>query len=184
VVLRADEILPADTRYTVTVSARIRAVDRTTLASAYRFGFRTRGGELLLVRALPPVAPQGSPPTTDPRTILQSVSLTPQFEAVYSREVDSDRLMSLTHLAAQHQPWTTCRDSTIPLVLAQRRVIDADGLGPEHRQAWRYVGNGSSGGIPDSLHRVVIVAPRVTLAADCKHTLALPTEVAGLHPTH
>jgi len=44
VVLQPLDVLNADTRYTVTVSAKLQATDGSRLAAAYKFSFRTPGG--------------------------------------------------------------------------------------------------------------------------------------------
>jgi len=117
---------------------------------------------------------------------FESLPLTPHVELIYSRQVDPDRLVSAAHIAVRGALFTTCRDSTVAIeVLGQRPVTEADSVRTDYRRPWSsFTRQPLASGMPDSLHRLVTIAPSSPLPPDCKHTLLVPGEVTTARTTY
>src|SRR5579862_7119016 len=166
-ILRPLEILPAGQRYSVTVSTNVVAADGSRLRSAYTFAFHTPGPRALAARPDFPASPGGPLP------------LSPRFQVIYSREVDTARLNATARILILGQLMTTCRDSTVPVTVLDERPVTADDSlhGYSFLRPWSSFGRPPGRSLPDTMRRLVTISSRIALPVGCKHRLMLPREV-------
>ena len=151
--------LPADTRYTVTVSTAFTAMDGERLPEPATFSFRVLGPVLLAARPL--------------RTeqVLEHVTPDQRFDLVYSAPLDLARISAAAFLEMN----ASCGGQRIIRLRAtgQRRITKEDDW--QLREAGGYQRDRSV----DSLRRVVQLVPERPLPHGCAGALAAPFELTA-----
>ena len=146
--------LPADRRFTVTISDRFEAMDGSRLAEPFVQSFRVRGARVL---AGFPVGPAQTGRFLTPET---------RFDLVVDAAVDSSAVSRLAYVEFDR----LCRAPGV----VRLRVEDQRPVGPDDRWEFREAGGWDRDRAADPLRRVVRLAPRTALPLGCKGHLVVP----------
>src|SRR5687768_2997686 len=155
--------LPADTKYTVTVSTAFTAMDGERLPEPAVFSFRVRGPVLLGVRPL------------QDRQVTEQITPDQRFDLVYGAPVDLARLSAAAFI--EMSPACSAGNRIIRVrATGQRRITSDDD--------WRLrdAGGYQRERAADSLRRVVQIVPERPLPHGCGGALAAPAELAAGMP--
>ena len=152
--------LPADTKYTVTVSTAFTAMDGERLPEPFTFTFRVRGPVLFGVRPL------------QSRQVTDQITPDQRFDLIYGAPVDLARLSAAVFI--EMSPACAGGGNRIIRVRAtgQRPIVPTDDW--QLRDAGGYQRERGA----DSLRRLVQIVPERPLPHGCGGELVAPAELA------